>query len=288
LELAVLVGDIWQLIKDTYDKWSNDRAPQMAAAVAFYALFSLVPLLIVITTIASLSFGQAAANSQLTGEIRGLIGQSSTEFMQGLIRSAAKPSSGIAMTVGGVVLIFGSVAIFVQLQEALNVIWGVSSDQNRGLITMLKERSLAGLMVVLIGALTLSSIAIRTVLNAGGRYASQLLPGASSVWSLLDVPVSFALVFVLFALTYSVLPNAKIAWRDVWQGALVAALLFTIGRYAIAFYLGRAKIESSYGAAGSLVAIMLWVYYSAQILFFGAEFASVVSRRQRSNHALTS
>ncbi len=279
-------ANLWQLFKESYDKWSADRAPQLAAALAFYALFSLVPLLIVITTAAALLFGQESAHSQLTGQIRELIGQRSSDFMEELIRSANRPSSGFAMLAGAIILILGATAIFTQLQDSLNVIWGVTPKENRGFLELLRERSLAGAMVILIGCLTLSSLVLRTVMNAGGKYAAHLLPGASGFWSLLDVPASFAVIFVLFSATYRILPNARIEWRDVWHGALVAALLFTAGRYAIAFYLGRAKIEASYGAAGSMVAIMLWIYYSAQILFFGAEFARVASQRGHSSDIL--
>src|SRR5438094_201799 len=261
---------VWDFLKETFSEWSEDRAPRMGAALAYYTVFSLAPVLVIAIGVAGIFFGQRMAEGRLMHEIRNLVGPEGAGAIRAMIANAAadRPGGVVATMMGVAALVFGATGAFVELQDALNTIWKVQ-PRPRGLLRMLKDRFLSFTLVVGIGFLLLVSLVISAALAALGsvtaRYVSpSLLHGVNFL-------VSFGVITVLFAMIFKILPDAKIAWRDVWLGAAVASLLFSAGKFIIGLYLGKSGMASAYGAAGSLVIVLVWVYYSAQILFLGAE-----------------
>lgn len=264
------------IVRRTVSDWIDDRAPRMAAALAFYTTFSLAPLLIIAVAIAGLVFGRDAAQGKLVYGLQGLVGVSGAHTIQELIDNARKPSSGaLAATVGIVTLLFGSTGVVGELHDSLNTVWKVKPRPTGGLLSIVRTRFVSFGMVLGIGFLLLVSLVISTLLSALTELAGRLVTSIDVVLHLVDLGVSFLGVTALFALMYKVMPDVKPAWRDVWVGAAVASFLFALGKFALGLYLGRSSLESTYGAAGSLVVLLLWVYYSAQILLFGAELAHV-------------
>jgi len=252
--------------------WREHKASRMAAALAYYTVFSLAPILVISIAVAGLVFGQDAAEGRIVGQISGLIGQKSASALEAMIAAARKPSTGILATVLGVAtLVFGATGVFGELQDSLNTIWGVKPKPGRGFIRMLKNRFISFTMVLGVGFLLLVSLVVSAAIAALGSWMSELLPLPEIVLELVNVAVSVGVVTLLFAMIFRVLPDVEIAWRDVWVGAAFTAVLFALGKLAIGLYLGKSSTASSYGAAGALVLILVWVYYSAQILFFGAE-----------------
>ena len=268
---------VWEFLKETFNEWSKDRAPRMGAALAYYTTFSLAPVLVIAIGVAGIFFGQRLAEGRLMDEIRGLVGPEGAGAIRAMIENAAKDRSGgvLATMIGVAALIFGATGAFVELQDALNTIFE-ATPRSRGLLGMLKDRVLSFTLVVGIGFLLLVSLVISAVLAALGAVTSRYV--SPSLLHGVNFLVSFGVITALFAMIFKILPDTKIEWGDVWLGALFTALLFTIGKAAIGVYLGRASVTSVYGAAGSLVLILLWIYYSAQLLFLGAEFTEVWSR----------
>ena len=267
---------IWHLLKTTASKWSDDKAPRLGAALAYYTVFSIAPLLVIVIGIAGLVFGEKAAEGAIVQQISGLVGEQSAAAIQTMLANARTPSSGgLAAAVGIVTLLIGASGLFGQLQDALNSIWGVEPKPGRGVLGMLKDRFLSFVAILGTAFLLLVSLVISALLSAVGAVFNAWLPAPEIVLHLVNSAVSFGVITILFAMIFKLLPDVKIAWRDVWLGAVVTALLFTIGKYALALYLGKSDVGSAYGAAGSLVIILVWVYYSAQILLFGAEFTAV-------------
>jgi len=272
---------IWGLLKDTYDEWNEDKAPRLAAALSYYTLFSLAPLLVIAIAVAGLVFGQEAVQGELFGQIRGFVGDIGAAAIEDMIKGASNQSTGILATVLGFgTLLLGAAGLFGQLQDALNTIWEVQPKPGLGIVETLKQRFFSFTMVLGTGFLLLVSLVISTALAAIFGYFQNLVPGIEFLWQIVTFLISFAITAGLFALMFKVIPDVDVAWRDVLLGAVVTALLFSIGRFALALYLGRGSFSSTYGAAGSLVVILLWVYYSAQILFFGAEFTQVYARKR--------
>jgi membrane protein len=271
------------LVKGAYFEWSEDKAPRLGAALAYYTVFSLAPLLLVVIAIAAFVFGEKAAQGQIVGQIEGLIGPDSARAIQDMLANAQKPSSGIVATVVGVVMLLaGASGVFGQLQDALNTVWEVEPKPDRGLVGIVRDRFLSLTMVLGTGFLLLVSLVVSAALATAGQALHRLSPGLEAIGHVVEIAVSFGIVSLLFALIFKYLPDAKIAWRDVWFGAVVTAALFVIGKFAIGLYLGHASIGSAYGAAGSFVVILVWVYYSAQILLFGAELTQVYANRSGS------
>jgi membrane protein len=272
--------DAWSLLRQTFTEWSEDKVPRLAATLAYYTLFSLAPLLVIAIAVAGLVFGREAARGEVVTQLDGLIGRAGAEAIQSLIDNAARPEAGwIATVVGLATLLFGASGVFAQLQDALNTIWEVRPKPGRGLLSMLRQRFVSFTMVLGTGFLLLVSLVVSAALAAAGRYFQGLVPGSETFWQVLTAAISFAATTLLFGLIFKVVPDVKVWWRDVWIGAVATAGLFTLGRYLIGLYLGRSAIGSTYGAAASLVIVILWVYYSAQILFLGAEFTQVWARR---------
>jgi membrane protein len=272
---------IWLLLKITFSQWRQDQASVMAAALAYYTVFSLAPLLIIVIAIAGAVFGEQAAKGELVMQMQGLIGKDGAQLIQTAIENASQldPSQGPIPTLINIILLLsGASVIFGQLQQSLNRIWKVEPKPGNGIIDFVRQRLLSFSMVLVIAFLLLVSLVISTILVISGNYLRDLVPGFTYLWHLLNFFVSLGIVTLLFAMMFKILPDAKIAWKDVWMGAALTALLFDIGKFLLGLYLGKTSLASAYGAAGSLVIILTWVFYSAQILFLGAEFTQVYVR----------
>ncbi len=268
-----------ELGKRTVTEWSDDKASTQAASLAYFTIFSIAPVLIIAVAVAGLVFGEEAARGQIEAQIQGLVGESGAKVIESMMASARKPASGIlASIIGLVALIFGATGVFAQLQDSLNIIWKAKPKPMNGLLSFLRVRFLSFAMVLGIGFLLLVSLVLSAGLSAAGTYIGSHIPGWEAVWQVANLVISFGVITVLFAMIYKVLPDTKVAWRDVWLGAAFTAVLFSIGKFGIGLYLGKGSVASSYGAAGSLAVILLWVYYSSMILFFGAEFTQVYAR----------
>lgn len=267
---------LWGMLKQTFNDWSNDKVPRLGAALAYYTVFAIVPLLIIIIAIIGLVFGQEAAQSYILNQIAGLVGEQSANAIKDMIERADQPSTGIVATLIAVVtLLFGASGLFGQLQDALNTIWGVELKPGRGIWGLIRDRFLSFMAVLGTGFLLLVSLVLSAGLSAFGKWFGSWLPAPELVLQALNFVISFGVITVLFAMMFKLLPDARIAWSDVWVGAMITALLFTLGKFLIGLYLGKSDVGSAYGAAGSLVIVLIWVYYSAQILLFGAEFTQV-------------
>ena len=266
----------WNLFKTAFWQWYEDGPFQLAAALAYYTLFSLAPLLIILIGIVGVFLGDSAAETYIVGAIAELVGPQSAKAVQEVVRNASQQGSGLFATILGLaLLLFGAGGVVGQLQFSLNTVWGVKTQTARGWWPIIRARILSYAMLLAIGFLLLVSLVVTTVVSAVSAYFNQLLPALAFVWPILDVAISFALVTTLFALIYKVLPDAQIAWRDVWVGAGLTALLFSVGKFLIGLYLGKSTVASAYGAAGSLITVLLWVYYSGLIFFLGAEITRV-------------
>lgn len=271
---------VLNLFKDAFFGWSGDDAPRMGAALAYYSLFSLAPLLVIVIAIVALVFGQDAAEGQIVGQIKNTVGENAGSAIQGMLENTQKKSVGIIATlISIVVLLFGASAVLVELKAALNKIWGVVPPPEGGIKSIVKDRLFSLSMVLGIGFLLLILLVISAWLAALGKFLGDMLPVSLNLLQTLNNVISFCVVTVLFATIYKVLPDIKVAWKDALIGGAVTSLLFTIGKYLIGLYLGRSSVESAYGAAGSLVVLLVWIYYSAQILYFGAEFTKVYANR---------
>lgn len=271
---------LWPLLKDAASKWSGDKAPRLGAALSYYTVFSLVPLLVMTIAIAGLVFGKDAAQQSLMTQMESLVGPQSAAAVKQMLDIAQKPSSGVgASLIAIATLLLGASGVFAQLQDALNTVWGVEPKAGRGLWGTIKDRFFSVVAVLGTGFLLLVSLVLSAALAAFGKLFLGWLPGQEAVLHVVDLAISFGVITLLFAMMYKLLPDAKVAWRDVWIGAGLTSLLFTVGKFLIGLYLGKADIGSAYGSAGSLVILLVWVYYSAQILLFGAEFTSVYANR---------
>ena len=270
--------DVFKLLKATVTEWQEDKVPLWAAALAYYTIFSLAPLLLI--AIAGVVFGEDAARGEIVGQIQGLVGKEGATAIQSMIQNAHRPGSGgtVATVVGVVTLLFGASGVFGQLQDALNTIWGVKPKPGQGIKSFLQSRFLSFAMVLVIGFLLLVSLVLSAALAAISTFFNHLLPDVAIVGQLVNFVVSFAFITLLFAGIYKFLPDVNVAWKDLWIGAATTALLFNIGKFLIGLYLGSSGASSTYGAAGSLVVILLWVFYSAQIILFGAEFTQVYAK----------
>ncbi len=277
------VKNIIGLLKDTYKAWSNDNASGFGAALSYYTVFSFPPLLLIAVSIAGFMFGEKAAQGQLQAQFENLIGKDGAQLVQTMISHAANFKKGIvAGVVGAIVLLLGASGVFVQLQTSLNYMWRVKPKPRSGIKHFIFTRLVSFAMVISIGFLLLVSLIISALLSAFSHYLVALVNGSEIIKyaaHLANFVVSFGIITLLFALIYKFLPDVKIRWRDVWLGAVVTAFLFTVGKLAIGLYLGHSRIATAYGAAGSLVIVLAWIYYSSQILFFGAEFTNVYANR---------
>ena len=270
------------LLKDGFLRWWEHNPFELAAALAYYTIFSLTPLLTIAIAIAALVFGQDAAQNQIVGGLADLIGETSAKAVQEVLRAAAttnKQSGALAATIGAGLLLLGAVAVVAQLQQSLNFIWEVKVRSSSGWRQLIRDRLFSLTLVLAIGFLLLVSLVVTTLLSAVTTYFSEYYQVSGIIWQTLDGAVSFVFVTVLFGLIYKILPDVQLTWRDVAIGATITSLLFTLGKFLIGFYLGHATIASTYGAAGSFVTLLVWVYYSAVIFFYGAEITKVYATR---------
>jgi membrane protein len=255
------------LLRMTFSEWYGDNAPRLGAALAYYTVFSLSPLLIIVIAFAGLVFGREAAQGEIVAQLHGLIGEESAKAVQAMIENAYKPSSGVIATlIGLLTLLIGATGVFAELHDALNTIWEVKPKSGLGLMGLIRDRFLSFAMVLGIGFLLLVSLAISAGLAALGKLMGSMVPTPIYVGQILNLFGAFVVIMLLFAMIYRILPDIEIAWSDVWIGAAFTSVLFTIGKFLIGFYLGRSSVGSAYGAASSLAIILIWVYYSAQIL----------------------
>lgn len=274
--------NVWEMIKAVLQEWREDNVTRLAAALSYYTVISLAPLLVFTITVASQFYARSAVQQELLTQIEGLVGATGAEAIQGILENASQPESGgmIATIVSLGVLLFGASNVFTQLQSSLNAIWNVQPKPGRGIFSIVKERSLSFVLVLGIGFLLLVSLILNTALTAASRFLGDVFPLGPWFWQAFNFLISFGVITVLFALMFKFLPDVEIRWRDVWVGALITSLLFNIGKFLIGLYLGQSSVASAYGAAGSIIVILIWVYYSAIILFLGAEITQVYARQR--------
>ncbi len=266
---------IASLLREAYAEWQRDGALDLGAALAYYTSFSLAPLFVIVIAIAGLAFGAEAARGEIFAQLRGLIGVNGAEAIETAVASASRPTSGILATlVGFGALLLGASGVFAQLQGSLNRIWSITPPRG-GWRAMLQNRVTSFAMVVGIGFLLLVSLVVNAGLAALGHWLGGRMSGMLLLLNVANALISYAGITVLFAMMFKMLPDAQIAWRDVWIGAAITSLLFTIGKSLISLYVGQTAVGSAYGVAGSILVILAWIYYSSQIFFFGAECTQV-------------
>jgi membrane protein len=264
-------GSIWPAAKDAGVEWLAHKDARIGAALAYYSVFSIGPLILIAVAIAGLVFGREAVQGQVTEALRGLLGEGGAQAINGMLASADKPAEGIIATVVGVVtLVAAAIGVVVQLKDAFNTVWEVKETPGRGLWGFIRSYVLSFAAVLAVGFLLMVSMVLTAGLAALGKYVGSMLPEAALQTAAFGV--SFAVIALVFALMFKWMPDAPVQWRDVWLGAVVTAALFEIGKFLIGLYIGKQGLESTYGAASSLVVVLIWVYYSAQIVLFGAEF----------------
>jgi membrane protein len=275
-----LMREVWETIKETISDWSDDNGSRLAAALAYYALLSLAPLLVIAVAVSGFFFGTDAARGKVATELGGIVGNEAAQSIQALVSNAQSPTKGLVGTIVGVVtLFFGASGVFGELQSSLNTVWEVKAKPGRGLWGEVQHRFFSFTMVLGVAFLLLVSLVLSSILSAFGTFFAGLLPGGEVLWQIVNFFISLAIVAVLFAVIFKYVPDATIKWRDVWWGGTVTAVLFTIGKFALGLYLGKAAVGSAYGAAGSIIALVVWVYYASQIFLLGAEFTQVQARR---------
>lgn len=277
-----------RILKESAMEWKDDNAPLLAAALTFYMLFSVAPLLMILTAIAGLIFGQTAAQQNVFTQIEQVVGSESAQAIFQIIQNSSQPSGTIrAMIIGIVTMLLGASMVFGQVKQAINIIWGVEPEPAQGsilerVLALVWARIIPIILVLGIGLLLILTLLLNMFLSSLHLFVQGLVPGMVFIWQVVNFLVSWGIVTLLFAMIYKVLPDTPITWGDVWTGAAVTGFLFSIGRLLISFYLSYSSVASAYGAAGSLVVALLWVYYSAQIFLFGAAFTHVYARRQGS------
>jgi membrane protein len=282
-----IVRSAGSLLAEAFGDWQKDNAPRLGAALAYYTLFSLAPLLIIAIAVAGLAFGRQAAQGHLFTELQSLLGAAGAEAAEQMIENSRKPESGILATVTALVtLLLGASGAFGELKGALNIVWNVPAPtQPGGLVRLIRERLASFAMVLGVGFLLLVSLVFSAAISAADGALVRWLPGMGVAAQALNLGTSVVAITVLFALLFKFLPDTPIAWADVWVGAALTSLLFTGGKYLIGLYLGRGTVASAYGAAGSVVVLVAWIYYAAQIFLFGAELTQAYARRRRATPA---
>jgi len=267
----------FRLFKEAFNEWLEDRATSLGAALAYYGVFSLAPLGVIAIGLAGMVFGKQAAEGKVLEQLKGTMGESAAGALETLLRSASNPqTSRMAAILGGITLFVGAMGVFIQLQESFNIIWKVKPRPGKTLVTFIRDRLLSFAMVLASGILLLGSLFVTAAIQAAGKvFFAERWDEELRLWQWTNQGIGFVVITLLFAMLFKFLPQVELRWREVFLGAAVTAVLFTLGKYVIGLYLGRAGITSTYGAAASVVVIMIWVYYSAQILLFGAEFTKV-------------
>jgi membrane protein len=279
----------FELLKETASAWIDDKASSRGAALAYYSMFAISPIIILTVSLAGLIYGEDAASGKVTAQLQGTIGPEIAAAVESLVRSASNPtSSTLAALVSLGVALFGATALFGELQDALNTLWRVTPRAGQPIVHLIRDRAFTFGMVLATGLLLLASLVVTAVLNAiAAHFTPEFLPAGLGMWQAVNWLGSLAFVTLLFALIFKVVPDVHVAWRDVWAGAALTGVLFTVGKYLFAVYVTRTGVASAYGAAGSLAVVLVWVYYSAQIVLFGAEFTRVQARRRGADCAPT-
>ena len=275
-----ILSNLPSLLKLTYQDWKEDKASRLSAALAYYTIFSLAPMLLIIIAVTGLFWARDVVQTQVLNQIEGLVGAEGRAFIADLLTGASNPARGVVATIVGIItLLWGALGVFNELHNALNTIWEVKEEETAGFVEAVKKvifgRLLSFSMLLGIGFLLLVSLVISAGLSAVQETIGNAIPVSEILLQIVNLIISIGVITVLFALIFKFLPDAEIAWRDVWLGAFVTSILFSIGKFVIGLYLGNSSVGSSFGAAGSLVVLLLWIYYSAQILLFGAEFTQV-------------
>lgn len=268
-----------ELFQQTFKEWNNDSAPRLAAAIAYYTALSIAPLLVIVIGIVGMIYGEQAAQSEIMTQLQSALGQEAANTIRNIVENMSQTGGGISALISIGVLLVGATGIFAQLQDALNIVWQAEETDRSGVENILYKRLLSFGMLLVIGFLLLVSLVAGAVISSLDTFLADLFPGTQLLLSILNIVVSFAITTLLFAAMYKFLPDVDIEWRDVWVGAAVTTILFTLGRFALTLYLGNVGVASTYGAAGSFVVLLIWVYYSAQIVIFGAEFTQVYAER---------
>lgn len=277
-----MVSEPWKMLKDTVLSFIDDEALSRGAAIAFYTVTSIAPVLLIVVAIAGLAFGRDAAQNAISTQLSGLMGQQTAEVLQSAVASAASKSSGILATIIGIATLIATASgVFGEMQSALNAIWK-AKPQATTVSRLIQARATSLGLVAALGFLLIVSLAVSAGLTAFGNYLDSIVPVGKLILPVLNFAVSLALLAVLFAAIYKVLPDRRLEWRDVIIGAVVTAVLFTIGKTLIGWYLGSSAVASSYGAAGGLIVLLLWVYYSVQVFLLGAEFTKIYANRHGS------
>jgi membrane protein len=274
----------WQLLRDTIAGFIDDEALSWGASIAYYTLFSIAPVLLVVVAIAGLAFGREAAQGAIVDQFSVLMGQQTAEALQGMVESAAKPHEGTWATIIGVAVLLISVSgVFGEVQSAMNAIWKAAPPKTSTLTRLVRARVVSMGLVVTAGFLLTVSLVVSAALSSFSTYLKFVFPEVQTVLTLVDIVLSALLIAGMFAAMFKILPDTDIAWRDVAIGALATTVLFEAGKYAISFYIGQSNVASSYGAAGALIVLLVWIYYSAQIFLLGAEFSRAYAKRYGSH-----
>lgn len=272
--MKITFKGIWEILKDSFTGFSNDRLLKLSAALAYYTVFSVGPLLIVVVFICSFFFGREAIEGTIYGQIQGFVGHDAALQLQQIIKSAAIGNKGtVAAVIGVITLLIGATSMFAEMQDSINMIWGLKTKPKSAFMIFLKNRLLSFGVIGSLGFLLLVSLSISGLIEAlSSRLQSHFHHITVIAFYIINLVLTFAIISFLFAVIFRVLPDAKIKWRDVMAGAIATAVLFMLGKFAISFYIGKTQVGSTYGAAGSLVVLLVWIYYSSVILYFGAEF----------------
>lgn len=280
--IKIKIKGIWNFTKDVFDKFIDDKCPKLGAALSFYTIFSVAPILVISISVAALMFGKDAARGEVIEQMRGLVGYDGARVIQTTLRNAQySAKSLITIMTGFVALVIGSTVVFVELQDSLNIIWKVKPRPSRSMIKgLLRDRIQSFAMVIATGFLLLVSLIVSAVISSINNYVSiTFFSIPKFLLDLSNIVISLLMTFILFMMIFKILPDVQIKLKHVWVGALVTSVLFVLGKYLIGLYIGTSGLSSTYGAAGSLVIFLLWVYYSAQILFLGAEFTQVYANK---------
>ena len=271
----------WDILQAAAADWVEDKAAQMGAALAFYSVLSLAPIVVIALSIVSLFIDPKTATAQFLTQMESMVGSEGAKAIQGMLENAQEPKTGaVAAVLGIVTLLFGASGVFGQLQEAMNNIWNVPAKKSGGIWGMVRSRFLSFAMVLGTGFLLLISLLLSAVIAGLGQQLGHMWPALEPLSHFANEVATFLAVTLLFALMFKLLPDTRVEWRDVWVGAVLTAVLFTVGKLLIGLYLGKSAVGSAYGAAGSLVVLLVWIYYSAQILFFGAELTHAIAERR--------
>ena len=274
---------VWDLLSETYQEWRKDNAQTLGAALAFYTTFSMAPLLIIVIAIFGVILGKETIQVEILRRTQELIGTQGAEAVRMMIRAAYRPGSGLTSTIIGIlVIVIGSTSALVMLTQSLNIMWGAEPDPKASIWNLVKGRLLSFVMILVIGFLLMLSLMVSIVLSFVATFLQNWVPVPVFFIQMADWGLSFLLITLLFAMVFKILPDVEIAWSDVWVGSIFTAILFTLGTFLFSLYLARSSISSAYGAASSLAIILMWVYYSAQVLFIGAELTQVYANRHGS------